>query len=154
MEIDAVFGIDWNLSAREAITKVKGQAHEDKVDKTPALAAGGDEEMAAAPAAAAQDAATNQAGAKLVSFLSRAKTVNKLQAALQQILNRKQEPAALGAALVHCAGRGNGSCVSALLEAGAPVDARAPAAEGGHTALQLAASRGHVAACSTDSARS
>jgi len=79
------------------------------------------------------------------SFIQGARTEAKAMDALKKALNCGHEQEALGAALVHCAGRGLAAAVRLLIDRGAPTtshDASQP--PGRTTPMQLAASRGHV----------
>lgn len=101
-------------------------------------------------AMADDNSALNEAGDRLVAFLRRHQTESKARDALAKALNADARPlpAAMGAALVHLAGRGLDVCVRMLIDCEAPVNACDPTQPPGRqTALQLAASRGHVNVC-------
>mmetsp|Transcript_1747 Transcript_1747/g.4459 ORF Transcript_1747/g.4459 Transcript_1747/m.4459 type:complete len:202 (+) Transcript_1747:84-689(+) len=93
--------------------------------------------------------APTSAAEKVIGFLSRSKTEAKLMDAVKKLTRTHKDADSLGAALLHCAGRGHAAAVEWLIAAAAPLNWCDPRTDAGpRTPLQLAASRGHVNACS------
>eukprot|EP00928_Gymnodinium_smaydae_P088108 TRINITY_DN72251_c0_g1_i1.p2 TRINITY_DN72251_c0_g1~~TRINITY_DN72251_c0_g1_i1.p2 ORF type:complete len:207 (-),score=58.37 TRINITY_DN72251_c0_g1_i1:52-672(-) len=128
--------------AKKRALKEKAVATSKKSGKKGVVDTSNDMVMEASGGAGSSTRAESE---KLVALLQKTKMERKVEEALKKALRAGPGQEALGAALVHCAGRGLLGCVRALLEVAAPVNAQDPSQSPGRTtAIQLAASRGHV----------